>query len=142
MRCQNGGEAMREEIDLLKISGYSEKAIDYVVKKLNVGHVESPDVSLAYAGPCGDSMEISLKIESNVIKEAKFRAVGCAGAFASGSALTEMIKEKTLDQAKEIDEEDILNHLEGIPAPKIHCACLAKETLKRTINKYKEMSKR
>lgn len=83
-------------------------------------------------------MEIFLKIKSNIIKDAKFRAIGCASSFVFGSALTEMIKGKTLKEVEETDEEEVLNHLEVIPAPKVHCACLAKRTLQKAIKQYKD----
>lgn len=129
------------DIDLLRKTGYSDKAINFIARKVNVGKIEDPDACLAYTGPCGDTMEISLKVGSMRIKDAKFRAIGCAGSFASGSALTEMIKGKTLDQAKEIEVEEVLSYLGGIPAQKVHCADLARETLRRTIDKYKENKK-
>lgn len=128
--------------DLLNKSGYSDKAIDYYEKKLNVGKIENPDAYFMYTGPCGDTVEMFLKIESDIIKEAKFRAIGCAGSFVSGSALTEIIKGKTLDEAEGIDENDIISHLGKIPAPKIHCACLSKRTLQKAIRQYKEKSKK
>jgi len=99
-------------------------------------------VHLAYTGPCGDSIEVYLKIESDVIKEAKFQAIGCAGALSSGSALMEMVKEKTLEEAEKITETDIISFLEGIPKQKIHCACLAKRTLQMTIKKYRRIKTR
>ena len=133
---------MAEENDiknLLKISGYSSTAIEYILKKVNVGKIDDPDAHFIYTGPCGDSIEIFLKIEpdSKVIKEAKFLAVGCAGALACGSALTEMIKGKTIEQAEKIDEEDVMNWLGGIPIQKIYCACLAKRTLRYAIKEYR-----
>jgi len=131
------GNIMSEVRRLLEDSGYSSKAIEYYLKKVNVGRIEKPSVHLAYTGPCGDTMEVYLKIESNVIKDAKFQAIGCAGAFSSGSALMEMVKGKTLEEAARVTEEDIVNFLGGIPKQKIHCACLAKRTLQRTIAKYK-----
>jgi len=121
---------------LLEKSGYSNKAIEYYLKKVNVGHMENPSVHLAYTGPCGDTVEVYLKIESNVIRDAKFQAIGCAGSFSSGSALMEMVKGKTLEEAEKMTEEDIINFLEGIPKEKIHCACLAKRTFQRAIKKY------
>ncbi len=133
---------MSEVRKLLEKSGYSSKAIEYYLKKVNVGRIEKPSVHLAYTGPCGDSMEVYLKIESNVIKDAKFQAVGCAGAFSSGSALMEMVKEKTLEEAVRITEEEIMNFLGGIPKQKIHCACLAKRTLEMAINKYRGIKTR
>jgi len=125
--------------DLLKKSGYSDRAIEYFERKLNVGKMENPDAHFTYTGPCGDTVEIFLKIESNIIVDAKFRAIGCAGSFVAGSALTEMIKGKTLEEAEKINEEDILKHLEGIPASKIHCACLVKRTLQKAIKQYREI---
>ncbi len=129
---------MSEVRELLKKSGYSSRAIEYYIRKENVGEIKDPSVRFAYTGPCGDTMEIFLKIESNVIKDAKFQAIGCAGAFASGSALMEMIKGKTLEQAEKIDEEDIMKHLGRIPKQKIHCACLAKRTLRKAIEQYRK----
>jgi NifU-like protein involved in Fe-S cluster formation len=129
---------MGEVIDLLRQSGYSDKATEYYVNKVNVGEIKDHDAHFAYTGPCGDTMEVFLKIDSAVIKDAKFQAIGCAGAFASGSALTEMIKGETLERAEEIDENDIVNYLGGIPEPKIHCARLAKTTLGLAIKEYRQ----
>jgi len=123
--------------DLLKQSGYSDKAIGYYMNRVNVGEMSEPDVHAIYTGPCGDTMEIFLNVEGGVIKEAKFQAIGCAGAFSSGSALTEMIIGKTLEAAGEIDEEEIINYLGGIPMQKVHCTCLSKRTLQKAIKDYK-----
>ena len=131
---------MSEVRELLVKSGYSNKAIEYYLKKVNVGLIEEPSVHVAYTGPCGDTMEVYLKIESNVIQDAKFRAIGCAGSFSSGSALMEMVRGKTLAEAEKITEEDVINFLGGIPKQKIHCACLAKRTLQMAIEKYKAKS--
>lgn len=128
---------MSEVRRLLEKSGYSNKAIEYYLKKVNVGRIENPSVHATYTGPCGDTLEVYLKIESNVIKDAKFQAVGCAGAFSSGSALMEMVKEKTLEETEKITETDIISFLEGIPKQKIHCACLASRTLQKAIEKYR-----
>jgi nitrogen fixation NifU-like protein len=123
--------------DLLKESGYSEKAIEYYLNKVNVGELSNANTLAIYTGPCGDTMEIFLNVEDGEIKEAKFQAIGCAGAFSSGSALTEMIIGKTLEEAEKIDETDIMEYLGGIPAQKLHCACLSKRTLRKAINAYK-----
>ena len=127
--------------DLLKKSAYSDKAIEYYEKRVNVGDIKNPDAYFSYTGPCGDTMEVYLKIQGSMIKDAKFRAIGCAGSFVSGSALTEMVKGKTLEEAERVDEEDILHHLGGIPAPKVHCACLAKRTLQKAIKQYRDKDK-
>lgn len=125
------------EVKLLKMSGYSDKAIDYIINKVNVGEIEKPDACVAYTGPCGDTMQIYLKIDNDKIAEAKFQAIGCAGSYASGSALMEMIKGKTLEQVEKMNVDEILNHLGAIPPPKIHCACLALRTLEQTIKAYR-----
>ena len=124
--------------NLLEKSGYSPRAIDYYLHRINVGEMDEPSARFAYTGSCGDTMEIFLKIESNIIKDAKFQATGCAGSFASGSALTKMIKGKTLKEAEKINREDVLNHLGGIPEAKIHCAYLAVITLRKAIEKYRK----
>ncbi len=123
--------------NLLKEAGYSEKAIDYYLKKLNVGEIENPDSYFMYTGSCGDTMEIYLKIESGIIKDAKFQAIGCAGAFVSGSALTEMIKGKSLEEAEKIENQEVTGIIGGMPSAKTHCAGLALRTLKKAIVKYK-----
>jgi len=129
---------MSEMQDLLKESGYSEKAIEYYLNKVNVGEISEPDAHAIYTGPCGDTMEIFLDVEDGVIKEAKFQAIGCAGAFSSGSALTEMIIGMTLEEAEKIDEDKIIEYLGGIPRQKVHCTCLSKRTLQKAIKNYKE----
>lgn len=84
-------------------------------------------------------MEMYIKIEAELIKDAKFQAVGCAGSFSSGSALIELIKGKTLEEAERVTEKDMIAHLGGIPEPKVHCACLAKRTLQMAIEKYRQV---
>lgn len=122
---------------LLKRSGFSNKAINYYTQMINVGKINDPSVSIIYTGPCGDTMEFFLKISSDVIKDAKFQTIGCVGAFVSASALTEMIKGKTLGQVKKISEEDIIKYIGGLPPSKINCVCLARRTLEKAIERYK-----
>jgi nitrogen fixation NifU-like protein len=126
------------QVSLLKESGYSDKAIEYVVNRVNVGEIEKPSASVSYTGPCGDTMRVYLKVNGEQITDAKFQAIGCAGAYSAGSALMEMIKGKTLEQASGIGEAELINYLGGIPEPKIHCARLAKTTLEKTIEQYQK----
>ena len=123
-------------VELLRKAGYSEKAIDYYIRKLNVGVIEGAEAVDSYTGLCGDSMKVYLKVEKGVIKDAKFQAIGCAGAFASGSALTEMVKGKTLKEAEKITEKDVIRELEELPGPKLHCARLAVDALRKSIESY------
>ena len=127
-----------EQLGLLKKSGYSDKAVEYFMKKVNVGALENPSVAFAYTGPCGDTMQIYLNIDDGKITDAKFQAIGCAAAYASGSALTKMIKGKALEESEKIGEGEIIKHLGGLPVAKFHCACLAKKTLEQTIEQYRK----
>ena len=123
-------------VELLRKAGYSEKAINYYVRKLNVGVIEGAEAVDSYTGLCGDSMKVYLKVEKGVIRDAKFQAIGCAGAFASGSALTEMVKGKTLKEAEKLTEQDVIRELEELPGPKLHCARLAVDALRKSIESY------
>jgi len=124
--------------ELLKKTGYSKKAIQYFKNKTNSGKLENPTVSASYTGHCGDTMKFYLKIDSsNTIREAKFEAIGCAGAFTVGSALIELIKNKSISEAKAICEFDIVNHLGSVPHKKQDCIYLAIKTLQKTLNSLK-----
>ena len=123
--------------DLLKKSGYSNRAIKYFVNRVHVGSIEKPDASYAYTGPCGDTMEFFLKITSDNITDAKFQAIGCAGSFAFGSAIVEMILGKDLREAEVLDEKALVNHLGEMPSRKVHCAGLAISTLRKAIEQYR-----
>ena len=123
-------------VELLRKAGYSEKAIDYYIRKLNVGVIKGAEAVDSYTGLCGDSMKVYLKVKEDLIKDAKFQAIGCAGAFASGSALTEMVKGKTLKEAEKITEHDVIKDLGELPGPKLHCARLAVDALRKSIESY------
>ena len=120
---------------LLEVSGYSNVAIEYYLTHLNVGTINQPDAYAVYTGPCGDTLEIFLKI-SGVITDAKFQAIGCAGSFASGSALCEIIKGKTPSECLQLDEKDVLKHLGAMPEQKVHCARLAVLTMRMAVEQY------
>jgi len=123
--------------DLLKKSGYSKKAIEYFKNKTNVGIIKNPTVSFVYKGACGDTMKIYLMIDSNKIVDAKFEAIGCAGAFTAGSALMELLKNKSVAEARKICEYDIVDHLGSVPDKKQDCIYLAIKTLQKTLNSMK-----
>lgn len=120
--------------ELLKKTGYSKKAIQYFNDKTHVGKIDNPTVSATYKGHCGDTMKFYLEIDSsNIIRDAKFEAIGCAGAFTAGSALMELIKNKNVSDAKKISELDIVNHLGKVPDKKLDCIFLAIKTLDKTL---------
>lgn len=127
----------KEELELLEKSGYSKKVIEYYGNKVNVGTIEDADTTLAHTGPCGDTIKLYLKFNQNgTIENAKFQYLGCPGAASSGSALTKLVKDKTLEEAKKITEENILKELGGLPKLKLHCPKLAITTLRKTIEEY------
>jgi NifU-like protein involved in Fe-S cluster formation len=101
--------------------------------------MENPDTSLTYTGPCGDTIKLYLRIsENNVIEDAKFQYIGCPASAICGSTLTQIIKGKTLQEAKKIAEDDVLAELGGVPDEECHCAKLNISTLQKTISKYEE----
>lgn len=122
--------------EILEKAGYSEKAIHYYLKKVNVGEIKNPDVTFTYTGHCGDTMTFFLRIKNNIIKNAKFISTGCSGAFAFGSALTTIVKGKTLEEAKKLTEKDIIKDVGEIPRHKLHCAIISRETLRGAIVEY------
>ena len=133
----------QEELKLLGESGYSKKAIELYVNKVNVGELENPDVVTTYFGLCGDLIKLYLKIDKKgIIEDAKFYYLGCPGSASSASAMTELVKGKTVDQAKKITEGDVLNALGGLPKTKLDCPKLAIATLRKAIAEYEKMKGR
>ncbi|MCW4047536.1 MAG: iron-sulfur cluster assembly scaffold protein [Candidatus Bathyarchaeota archaeon] len=122
---------------LLFKAGYSEKAIKYYLNKTNVGSIENPDAVATYTGlPCGDKITLYLKLENEIISNAKFEYIGCAGTATSGSALTMLVKGKNIDEAWKITKDDVLRELDGLPES--HCADLAVNALHKTLEKLKK----
>ncbi len=116
---------------------YNEKVMDHFTNPRNAGTIDNADALGTYGSPvCGDMMEISLKIEDNVIVDAKFRTFGCGSAIASSSVATEMIKGKTLEDALDLTNKNFVDELGGLPAPKIHCSVLAEQAIKTAIYNY------
>ncbi|MDF2653539.1 MAG: nifU [Bacillota bacterium] len=116
---------------------YNDKVMEHFMNPHNAGTMENPDAVGSYGSPvCGDMMEISLKIEDNVIVDAKFKTFGCGSAIASSSVATEMIKGKTLEAALELTNKNFIDELGGLPGPKIHCSVLAEQAVKKAIYDY------
>ena len=132
-----------EELKLMVESGYSNKAIKFYVDKVNVGKLENPTVATTYMGSCGDLIKLYLRInEENVIEDAKFYYLGCPGSASSASAMTTILKGKTIDQAKKITGNDILAELEGLPKAKLDCTTLSIKTLRKAIAEYEKLKGR
>lgn len=118
---------------------YSKKVLDTFANPKNVGEIENADgVGTVGNAKCGDIMQVFLKIENDVIVDAKFKTFGCTAAIASSSIATEMIKGKTLDEALKIKNADVVEALEGLPPQKIHCSVLAEEAIAEAIKDYRE----
>jgi nitrogen fixation NifU-like protein len=121
---------------------YSDKVIDHYENPRNVGSLDkgSKDVGTGMVGApeCGDVMKLQVKVnpETGVIEDAKFKTFGCGSAIASSSLATEWLKGKTVDQALEIKNTDIVNEL-SLPPVKIHCSVLAEDAIKAAISDYK-----
>jgi nitrogen fixation NifU-like protein len=124
-------------------SGYSSKAIELYVKSVNVGKLENPSVATTFLGSCGDLIKLYLKInEKNLIVDAKFYYLGCPGSASSASAMTSLLKGKTVDQAKKITGDDILAELGGLPKSKLDCTTLSIKTLRKAIAEYEKQQGR
>jgi len=120
---------------------YSETAIDHAMNPRNVGDMEDADSFARMTGPCGDTMEIWLKVKSGTIANATFVTDGCGTSIASGSMVTEMAKGKSVSEARRISQQDVLNALGGLPEESEHCALLAANTLREAIKDYLAMTK-
>lgn len=116
---------------------YNEKVMDNFLNPKNVGEMENPDGTGIYGSPvCGDMMQIQIKVEDDIIKDAKFKTFGCGSAIASSSMATSMIIGKSIDEALELTNKQIVDELGGLPAVKIHCSVLADHAIKSAIYDY------
>jgi len=118
---------------------YSDQVIDHYENPRNVGKMDIKDATVGTgmvgAPACGDVMKLQIKVNGGVIEDAKFKTYGCGSAIASSSLLTEWVKGKTLDEAKEIKNTDIVEEL-SLPPVKIHCSVLAEDAIKSAIKDY------
>lgn len=146
--CDSGGgktsrKLSEEELKLMVESGYSSKAIELYVNNVDVGKLENPTVVTTFLGSCGDLIKLYLKInEKNIIEDAKFYYLGCPGSASSASAMTTLLKGKTINQAKKMTGEDILTELGGLPKSKLDCTRLSIKTLRKAIAEYEKQSGR
>ena len=123
---------------------YSEKVLDHYENPRNVGSFDKGDkqvgTGMVGAPACGDVMKLQIKVGDNgVIEDARFKTYGCGSAIASSSLLTEWVKGKTLDEAREIKNTAIAEEL-ALPPVKIHCSVLAEDAIKAAIQDYQGKS--
>lgn len=127
---------------ILKTMAYSEKVIDHYQHPKNVGTLDkgkkNVGTGLVGAPECGDVMRLQIEVdeETGVISDAKFKTFGCGSAIASSSLATEWLKGKSVDEALNIDNMDIVEEL-NLPPVKIHCSVLAEDAIKAAINDYR-----
>ena len=119
---------------------YSSEVLDHYENPRNVGKMDKTDPSvgtgLVGAPACGDVLQLQIKVENNVITDAKFKTYGCGSAIASSSLVTTWLKGKTLDEANMIENSAIAEEL-ALPPVKIHCSILAEDAIKAALTDYK-----
>ncbi len=121
---------------------YSQKVMDHFSNPRNVGEILDADgVGMEGNPTCGDAMQIFIKVENDVIVDAKFKTFGCGAAIAVSSMVTEMVKGKTVDEAYQISKEAVANALDGLPPQKLHCSNLGADALKKAIEDYRSRKK-
>ena len=117
---------------------YNQKVLDAFANPQNVGVIENADgEGMVGNATCSDIMKITLKIENDVIVDAKFQTFGCAAAIATSSTATQMIIGMTVDEALQVTNAKVVEYLEGLPPQKIHCSVLAEEAIKKAIEDYR-----
>ncbi|MBU2497637.1 MAG: iron-sulfur cluster assembly scaffold protein [Proteobacteria bacterium] len=122
--------------DMLSSSGYADEAIEYFLRKPNLGPLKGADHVTELTGPCGDTMKCFLKIDQGRIADAKYQVLGCPGAVCAAMALADLVKGKTLEEALEVRDRDVFRRLVQIPDQKQHCIRLAVKTLEKAIKEY------
>ncbi|MCX7912948.1 MAG: Fe-S cluster assembly scaffold protein NifU [Thermodesulfovibrionales bacterium] len=121
---------------------YSQKVIDHFTNPRNVGEIPDADgVGMEGNPTCGDAMQIFIKVENDVIVDAKFKTFGCGAAIAVSSMITELVKGKTIDEALKISKETVAAELGGLPPQKLHCSNLGADALRKAIEDYKSKKK-
>jgi len=118
---------------------YSDKVMDHFMNPRNVGEIVDADATgMVGNAKCGDIMKVYLKIEDNIIVDAKFKTFGCGSAIATSSMATEMIKGKSVEEALSLTNKAVAEALDGLPPIKMHCSLLAEQAVKAAIKEYYE----
>ena len=127
---------------MANVGPYTEKVMDHFLNPRNMGEIADADAVGEVGNPaCGDMMRLFLKIEGDRIVDVKFKTFGCGAAIASSSMLTEILKGKTLEEAKLVTNNAIADALDGLPAAKIHCSVMAEEAIRKALEQYEAKAK-
>jgi nitrogen fixation NifU-like protein len=117
---------------------YTDKVVDHYQNPRNMGELEEPDGVGVVGNPtCGDMMQIQIKVEDDRIAEVKFKTFGCGAAIATTSVATELIAGKTIEEALQVTNKDVMEVLGGLPPVKVHCSLLAEEAIKAAVDDYR-----
>lgn len=118
-------------------SPYSEKVMEHFMNPRNVGEIKDADGIGTVGNPaCGDIMQMFIKVEKDVIVDAKFKTFGCGAAIASSSMATELIKGKSIKDALKLTNDEVTKALGGLPKIKRHCSVLAEQALQKALDDY------
>jgi nitrogen fixation NifU-like protein len=132
-----------EELKLMVESGYSKKAIDLYMNNVSMEPLENPSVVTTFLGPCGDLIKLYLQIgKSDKMENDSFCYLGCPGSATSASAITTLLKGETINQAKDLTEDDILKELDGLPKSKLDGTKLSMKTPRKAIAEYEKQKGR
>jgi len=116
---------------------YTNTVLDHFKNPRNVGELKDANAVGKVGSPsCGDKMEMYFKIEDGIIKDAKFMTFGCAAAISSSSVATELLKGMTIDEAKNLTNQRVVEELGGLPEAKIHCSVMVEEAVKAALEDY------
>lgn len=123
---------------MLSRTGYSEKAIDYYIRKPHMGSIKDADQVSEMVGTCGDSMTVFLKVDQGRIADVKYQILGCAGSISAAMAAVDLVKGKSVEAALALNDGDVFQSLEEIPAKKHHCIQLSVKALQKAIKAYQD----
>jgi len=120
------------------ISMYSARVLDHFQHPRNAGEVTNPDASVQIENPaCGDILKLSLRVTNGCIADIRFKAKGCVPAMACGSQVTEMVQGKTLEEARRLSREELVQAIGGLPETSVHASHLAMDALRAALAKVK-----
>jgi len=125
-------------VEMLAKAGYSDIAIQYYMQKPYMGALADADQVSEMTGTCGDTMAVYLKVNDNVVDDVRYEVMGCAGAVSAAMAAVDLVKGKTIEEARRLADGDVFRVLQEIPVKKHHCIQLAVKALHKTIDEYQQ----